>query len=210
MSSCNRDSDGRGWLTCTVWDCLTLAVYSFSMVDAHWWASTWLTKITLHAHFPVSNHMTSCSQSKYFSLQTPYQLAKTFMNIYEFIYIFFMCVCVCVYVLTCVRFFVTPWTVALQAPLSMRFLRQEYWSVLWFPPPGVFPTQGLNPHPQCLLHCRHLLHHWAMKEAHVCFYIVSILVPKKVGHWLQHSNLCPWNVSQCGCFSKKALTGTEV
>ena len=30
------------------------------------------------------------------------------------------------------RFFVTPWTVALQAPLSMRFSRQEYWSGLQF------------------------------------------------------------------------------
>ena len=31
---------------------------------------------------------------------------------------------------------VTPWTVALQAPLSMGFSRQEYWSGLPFPPPG--------------------------------------------------------------------------
>ena len=169
----------------------TVSLWLFStspIVDAHWWASTWLTKITLQAHFPVSIHMTSCSQSKYFSFQTPYQLAKTFMNIYEFMYD----VCVCACVLTCVWLFVTPWTVALQAPLSMRFPRKEYWSVCYhFLPPGFFPTQGLNPHPQCLLHCRHFLHHWAMKEAHVCFYIVSILVPEKVGNWLQHPNLCP-------------------
>ena len=31
--------------------------------------------------------------------------------------------------------FVTPWTVALQAPLSMEFSRQEYWSELLFPSP---------------------------------------------------------------------------
>ena len=35
-----------------------------------------------------------------------------------------------------VRLFVTPWTVAHQAPLSMCFSRQEYWSGLPFPSPG--------------------------------------------------------------------------
>ena len=40
---------------------------------------------------------------------------------------------------------VTPWTVAHQAPLSMVFPKQEYWSGLPFPSPGVFATQGLNP-----------------------------------------------------------------
>ena len=32
----------------------------------------------------------------------------------------------------------TPWTVACQAPLSMGFPRQEYWSGLTFPPPGKY------------------------------------------------------------------------
>ena len=36
----------------------------------------------------------------------------------------------------------TPGTIARQAPLSMVFPRQEYWSGLPFPPPGIFPTQG--------------------------------------------------------------------
>ena len=35
--------------------------------------------------------------------------------------------------LSCVRLFVTPWTVAYQAPLSVGFSRQEYWSGLPFP-----------------------------------------------------------------------------
>ena len=34
----------------------------------------------------------------------------------------------------------TPWTVAYQAPLSMGFSRQEYWSVLPFPSPGDLPN----------------------------------------------------------------------
>ena len=39
----------------------------------------------------------------------------------------------------------TPWTVALQAPLSMGFPRQEYWSVLPFPSPGDLPDPGIRP-----------------------------------------------------------------
>ena len=57
----------------------------------------------------------------------------------------------------------TLWTVARQAPLSMGFSRQEYWSGLPFPPPGIFPTQGSNPR---LLHCRWLLHWLSPREAH--------------------------------------------
>ena len=44
--------------------------------------------------------------------------------------------CVHAQSLTCVQLFATPWTVAHQAPLSMQFSRQEYWSGLPFPPPG--------------------------------------------------------------------------
>ena len=40
---------------------------------------------------------------------------------------------------------VTPWTVACQAPLSMRFSRQEYWSSFLFPTPGDLPKPGSEP-----------------------------------------------------------------
>ena len=40
---------------------------------------------------------------------------------------------------------VTPWTAAHQAPLSMGFSRQEYWSGLPCPPPGDFPHPGIKP-----------------------------------------------------------------
>ena len=39
----------------------------------------------------------------------------------------------------------TPWTVDWQAPLSMGFPRQEYWSGLPFPPPGYLPNLGIEP-----------------------------------------------------------------
>ena len=41
--------------------------------------------------------------------------------------------------------FVTLWTVAYQAPLSMGFFRQEDWSGLPFPPPGDVPKPGIEP-----------------------------------------------------------------
>ena len=47
-----------------------------------------------------------------------------------------------------------PWTIAHQAPPSMGFSKQEYWSGLPFPSPGHLPDQGWNPG---LPHCRHTL-----------------------------------------------------
>ena len=38
----------------------------------------------------------------------------------------------------------TPWTVAHQAPLSVGFFRQEYWSELPFPSPGALPDSGIK------------------------------------------------------------------
>ena len=48
--------------------------------------------------------------------------------------------------------FAILWTIARQAPLCMGFFRQEYWSGLSCPPPGIFPTQGLNLCLSCFLH----------------------------------------------------------
>ena len=47
--------------------------------------------------------------------------------------------------LSCVRLFVTLWTVACQSPLSIGFPRQEYWSGLPFPPSGDLPNTGTEP-----------------------------------------------------------------
>ena len=54
-------------------------------------------------------------------------------------------VCVRVQSLSHVQLFVTPWTVARQAPLSMEFPRQEYWSGLPFLLPGDLPDPGIEP-----------------------------------------------------------------
>ena len=60
--------------------------------------------------------------------------------------------CLCSVAQSCL----TLWIVALQAPLSMGFSRQEYWSRLPFPLWGILLTPGLN---SCLLHCRQILYH---------------------------------------------------
>ena len=66
-------------------------------------------------------------------------------NILFFIFkIIYKIVCVCMCAFSHVRLFMTPWTVALQAPLSMGFSRQEYWSGLPFPP-GDHPDLGIKP-----------------------------------------------------------------
>ena len=48
-------------------------------------------------------------------------------------------------VLSHVRLFLIPWAVTHQAPLSMGFPRQEYWSGLPFPPAGDLPDSGIEP-----------------------------------------------------------------
>ena len=56
-----------------------------------------------------------------------------------------MCVCVCVHMCSIISDSVTPWTVAHQAPLSIEFSRQEYWSGLPFPFPRDLPNPGIEP-----------------------------------------------------------------
>ena len=60
----------------------------------------------------------------------------------------------------------TPWTIAHQAPLSMEFSREEYWSGLSFPSPGIFLTR----------HCRQRLYCFTTWEAHKDNLFCSCLV----------------------------------
>ena len=67
--------------------------------------------------------------------------------------------------LSCVQLFVTLWTVARQAPLSMGFFRQEYWSGLPFPPPEDFPDPARD---QTWVSCiaGKCFYCWTIGEAH--------------------------------------------
>ena len=57
-----------------------------------------------------------------------------------------------------------PWTIALQAPLSLRFPKQEYWSGLPFPSAGDLPNPGVEP-DSCIK--GRFFTDWATREAHV-------------------------------------------
>ena len=89
----------------------------------------------------------------------------------------YVCVCACVHMCVCmltclsgVRLSVISWPVAHQAPLSVGFSKQEYWSGLPCLLQGIFPTQGLNLRLLQLLHCRWILYRWATRKAHMCAY----------------------------------------
>ena len=79
-----------------------------------------------------------------------------FLELFQMLYLIKMlsvnqCACMLSH-FSCVLLFVTPWTVSLQAPLSMGFSRQKYWSGLPCLPPGDLPDPGSNPLLLCLLH----------------------------------------------------------
>ena len=67
----------------------------------------------------------------------------------------------CAQSLSLVWLFATPWPVDRQAPLSMGFSWQEYWSGLPFPPPGDLPDPGIKTYVSCGS-CigRQILYHW--------------------------------------------------
>ena len=65
-----------------------------------------------------------------------------------------------------------PHGLAHQVRLSMGFSRQEYWSGLPFPPPGIFLTQKWNPH---LLH----LWHWKADSLQLSHQVFTITNPSK-------------------------------
>ena len=53
--------------------------------------------------------------------------------------------CMCAQSLSHVQLFVTSWTVACEAPLSMTYFQREYWTGLPFPPLGDLPNPGIKP-----------------------------------------------------------------
>ena len=71
-----------------------------------------------------------------------------------------------------VRLFVTPWTVACQAPLSMGFSRQDCWNGLPCPPPGDLPDPGFKP--TSYISC---IGRWVFFFNHYC-HLGNLLLPK--------------------------------
>ena len=96
-------------------------------------------------------------------------------------------------VLSHVRLFSIPWSKVRQAPLAMESSRQEYWSGLAFPPPGVFLVQGSQ---LSLLHWQadsFLLCHW---EAHFKYFLEH----KKIAKFSYYCLTCLFHVSLISIF----------
>ena len=77
-------------------------------------------------------------QMYYWAAMPPYMYAYNILvNLFKIIHIlsFF----------SCIQLFATLWTIACQAPLSMVFSRQKYWSELPCPPPGIKPSSLISP-----------------------------------------------------------------
>ena len=94
-----------------------------------------------------------------------------------------------------VRLFVTPWTVAHQAPPSMEFSRQEYWSGLLFPSPEDLPNPGIEPG---LPHCGKMLYHLSHQGINyksTQIYLPFLEAPHK------------WNHIVCNLFHLASFTG---
>ena len=69
------------------------------------------------------------------------------MSAIHYIKAYSLSICACCAMLSHfshVQLYVTLWTVTHQAPLSMGFFRQEYWSELPFPSPGTLPDPGIE------------------------------------------------------------------
>ena len=95
---------------------------------------------------------------------------------------------------SCVTIFVTPWTVALQAPLSMGFPRQENWRGLPFPFPGHLPDQD-----QTQVSCtgRQILYHWVTREAPTFVWTIEIFAfYDKTNEFRDKQSYCCFNISE--------------
>ena len=86
------------------------------------------------------------------------------------------------FVLSHVWLFVTPWTVAHQAPLVTEISRQEYWSRLSFSTPGDLPNPRTEPVSLCLLNWQTdslLLHHLGRLPkrsiGYLCFFFFPLI-----------------------------------
>ena len=126
----------------------------------------------------IVSHLTTTLQYLYFNLTSLSKVTKSrelFIpwnlctgdllaekSISALILIQLLCARVCSQSPSRVQLFVTPWTVARQAFLSLGFSRQEFWSGLPFPSLRIFPIQGSNPG---LPHCRRILHGLSHQES---------------------------------------------
>ena len=118
-----------------------------------------------------------------------------------------------------VRLFVTPWTVAHQAPPSMGFPRQEYWNGLPCPPPRDLPTPEIEPMSPVCISCvgrwtvHHLSSHATTKRAKIthaatktrCSQMNKYFLKRKMG--FPHSSV--GKESACNAGDPGSIPGLE-
>ena len=97
---------------------------------------------------------------------------------------------------SCVWLFVALWTIVCQAPLSMEFSRQEYWSGLPFPSPGDLPDPGIEPRSPAF---RQILYHLAAaaaaKSLQSCPTLCNPIDGSPPGpsvHWILQARVLEW------------------
>ena len=101
--------------------------------------------------------------------------------------------------LNCVRLFATPWIIAHQAPLSLAFPRQKYWSGLPFPPPGDIPDPEIN---LGLPHCRQILYCLSQQGVVYPFLIWYLLINRI----LLIMHVTKWNIKYLSNFINDIIT----
>ena len=124
---------GMAWLKihCGVHTRLTLETEE--KLQRLWYPFSWKAETEAHKVCVAVDWERSCAQTELLSKSEPQTESHRYFQLS--CESRFGIVCVCVQSLSCVRSFVIPWTVACQAPLSVGFPRQEYWSGLPFPSP---------------------------------------------------------------------------
>ena len=90
------------------------------------------------------------------------------------------------------QIFGTPWTVDFQAPLSMEFSREEYWSGLPFPSTWDLPNPGIKP---SLLHSGRFFIVWATREAQILLTLcdrIDLSPPGSSAHGILQARTLEW------------------
>ena len=108
--------------------------------------SSWIPEWVVYPFFRASSRPRNWTRISYIAgkFLTSW-VTKEVISIYIHIYTHTRtCVCMLAKLLHCVRFFVTLWTITHQAPLSVGFSRQQYWSGLPFPSPRDLPDPGME------------------------------------------------------------------
>ena len=115
-------------------------------------------------------------------------------------------VCVCAQSISHVQLFVAPWTITCQAPLPMKFSRQEYQSGMPFPTPGDFPKPEIDPGSLVspTLAGGSFITHSIWKAHHGHAHTAVFKIDTQQGSTLQHMELC---LLLCGSPDGRAVWG---